>query len=81
MVDVQAVETALASLRTGVQADGYDLRVESVENGVALVRIVAGPNACEECLVPKAIMAGTIKISLRSLPEISGVTLRYPVDG
>jgi len=78
--DVQAVEHALAGLRTGVQADGYDLHVESVEDGVASVRIVAGPNACEECLVPKAIMTGTIRMSLRSVPEIIGVHLRYPLD-
>jgi hypothetical protein len=78
--DVNTVSQALTPLRTGVQADGYDLEVRSVENGVAHVLVVAGPNACKECLVPKPIMAGTIKMSLRSLPEITRVELTYPLD-
>ena len=80
MADVHAVEQALAGLRTGVQADGYDLQVEAVDHGVARVRIVAGPNACEECLVPKSIMTGTIRMSLRALPEITSIQLAYPLD-
>jgi hypothetical protein len=78
--DTPTVEHALAGLRTGIQADGYDLQVESVDNGVVRVRIVAGPNACEECLVPKSIMTGTIRMSLRGLPEITSVQLAYPLD-
>jgi len=78
--DVEAVEEALAGLRTGVRADGYDLTVESVDDGVAQVRITAGPDACEECLVSKTVMAGTIKMWRRGLPEIRGIRLQYPGD-
>jgi hypothetical protein len=80
MADVRAVEQALAGLRTGIQADGYDLQVDAVGDGVAQLRIVAGPNACAECLVPKALMTGTIKMSLRALPEITTIQLQYPLD-
>jgi hypothetical protein len=79
-LNVQSVEQALAPLRTGVQADGFDLMVESVQDGVARVRVLAGPSACEECLVPKSIMSSTIRRSLRTLPEIRQVDLRYPLD-
>jgi len=77
---IRTVEEALAGLRTGVRADGYDLQVESVDDGVARVRVVAGPDACEECLVPKAIMTGTIRRSLRGVPEVTSVLLRYPYE-
>ena len=80
MIDVTTVDAALAGLRTGYNADGYDLLVESVEEGVARVRVAARENACEECLVPKAIAVGTIKASLRGLPELKRVEVTYPTD-
>jgi hypothetical protein len=79
LVDVAAVEAALAGLRIGYEADGYSLLLESVSDGVVKVRIAAGPNACEECLVPKPIATGTIKGSLRGLP-ITDVEVTYPTD-
>ena len=64
----------------GYEADGYTLRVEGVSaDGVVNVRISAGPNACEECLVPKQIAHGTITGSLRGLP-IATVNIAYPTD-
>jgi hypothetical protein len=78
--DSHTVEEALAGLRVGYNADGYDLRVDDVSDGVVTVRISAGPQACEECLVPKAIAVGTIKASLRGLGDISRVEVVYPTD-
>ena len=78
--DVQAVEEALAGLRMGYEADGYQLAVEGIDaDGVVKVRIAAGPNACAECLVPKANAAGMIRGSLRGLP-VSRVEVAYPTD-
>jgi hypothetical protein len=80
LIDVATVEAALSGLRMGYEADGYSLRVEGVSSeGVVKVRIWAGPNACEECLVPKPIATGTIKGSLRGLP-ITRVEVAYPTD-
>lgn len=78
-LDVRTVDDALAGLRTGYEADGYSLEVESVVDGVVSVRIVPGPNACVECLVPKAIARGTIGGSLRGLP-VARVEVAYPTD-
>jgi hypothetical protein len=79
--DSRSVEAALAGLRVGYNADGYDLRVDDVSSdGVVSVRISAGPDACAECLVPKPIAVGTIKASLRGLGDIRRVEVVYPTD-
>ncbi len=78
-LDVRTVDEALAGLRLGYEADGYSLQVEGVLDGVVKVRVVAGPNACEECLVPKRIATGTIAGSLRGL-AVSRVEVAYPTD-
>lgn len=80
MTDIQAVENVLSGLREGYQADGYDLDVENISDGVAKIRISAGPDACEECLVPKPIAVNMIKTTLDGLPEIKAVELIYPTD-
>lgn len=80
MADLPAVEAALAGLRSGYEADGYDLVVEAVNAGVVAVRISAGPDACADCLVPRPIAIGTIQASLAGFPEITGVTLTYPAE-
>ncbi len=80
MTDIHAVEKLLSGLREGYQADGYDLHVENVSDRVAKIRISAGPNACEECLVPKPIAIKMIKMTLEGLPEIEEVELAYPTD-
>lgn len=79
-IDPQAVESALVGMRTSLQADGYDLAVDAIDAGVAHLRIVAGPNACEECLVPKSLMVGMLRHSLRDLSEVTSIDLRYPLD-
>jgi hypothetical protein len=80
LIDVAAIEAALSGLRIGYEADGYSLQVEGVSSDrVVKVRIAAGPNACEECLVPKPIATGTIKGSLQGLP-VADVEVAYPTD-
>jgi hypothetical protein len=74
------VAGALAGLRQAFAADGYDLQVEDIADGVARIRIVAGPDACEDCLVPKTIMSGLMQTSLAGVPEVKQVELIYPTD-
>ena len=78
-LDLGAVNAALAGLRVGYEADGYTLEVEDVSDGVVKVRVAAGPNACQECLVPEEIASGTIRGSLRGLP-VRRVEVAYPTD-
>lgn len=80
MTDIQTVERVLSGLREGYQADGYDLQVENVSHGVAKIRISSGPNACQDCLVPKPIATNIIKTTLDKLPDIEEIELVYPTD-
>lgn len=77
-MDVAEVEGKLAGLREGFVADGYDLLVDEVSQGNVRVRIVAGPSACEGCLVPKNIVVEMLKAALNDDPGIHGVDVAYP---
>jgi hypothetical protein len=47
-------EQTLAELRSMLEADGYllELHPPSDADGVLMLRVTAGAEACEECLVP-----------------------------
>jgi hypothetical protein len=51
----EEIAAALRPIGEGLEQDGYQLAVAVDDAGVAL-RIVAGPEACAECLVPKDLM-------------------------
>ncbi|MGP4018921.1 hypothetical protein [Saccharopolyspora sp. 5N708] len=68
-------ESALDNLRKTLAADDYQLAV--AEFGSELrVSITAGPQACDECLVPKPLMRGVLNSAL-GVPE-ERITLIYP---
>lgn len=51
-------QAALAKLRPGFQADGMDLIIGSIDpTGTVDVKVVLGPDACEECLMPPENLA------------------------
>lgn len=68
-------DAKLAELRTSLQADGYDLAVAESADGVA-VTILAGPDACADCLVPPPIMRAILEDAL-AVPADS-IKLTYP---
>ena len=73
------LEGRLAGLQRGFRADGYELQVDEVTGDHAAISIVPGPNACEDCLVPKT----TLEAILLRAVDASGIrriTLRYPSD-
>lgn len=70
-------ETALTGLREMLAADDYRLTVTESGDGVA-VRITAGPDACDDCLVPKSVMRGVLRNALGVAEE--NITLEYPAD-
>ncbi|MQA32092.1 hypothetical protein [Modestobacter roseus] len=71
-------EKQLDQLRQTLQADDYRLDVD-LAGERADVRIVAGPDACEECLVPKPLMQQMLAPVLGVDP--ASIDLTYPVDG
>jgi hypothetical protein len=71
-------ESALAGLRATLAADDYAMEVGEAEGRGVEVRITAGPQACDECLVPKPIMRSILHRAL-AVPE-EAITLVYPGD-
>jgi hypothetical protein len=72
-VDQQQLE----DFRKTMEADDYHLSVE-LSGDAALATIVAGPDACEECLVPKDLMRSMLAPMLGVGAE--KVRVVYPVD-
>lgn len=73
MVNEQGVQ----SIRSTLEADGYELEVREEAERVG-VRIIATPDACEECLVPKELMLTMLEDAL-GVPGAS-IDLAYPLD-
>ena len=81
-VSAPAVEAALGEMRSMLAADGYEV---AVRVGDKLgIEVVAGPDACADCLVPKDVMAGVVSGMLArggvTVAE-SDIELTYPADG
>jgi hypothetical protein len=72
----QAIEQALEPIRDSLQADGFDLKVEGFNDGVISLLVLAGPEACHECLLPQEHMQLRLESKLRGLARV--VRLRYP---
>lgn len=70
-------ENALSGLRSTLEADDYRMAVAEAGSAVE-VTITAGPNACEDCLVPKPIMRNILHAAL-GVPE-DAIVLTYPAD-
>lgn len=79
-INVVNIEQALADLRTGYQSDGYDLVVDEVTDRIVSLRVTAGPTACVECLVPKAVAIGMIQAALQSISGLADIQLEYPAE-
>jgi hypothetical protein len=67
--------SGLATVRSTLEADGYQIEVREVGDRVG-VQIVATPEACEDCLVPKPLMRTMLTDAL-GVPE-QFIDLAYP---
>jgi len=65
------------ALSSALEADGYRLAIEEVGARVSAV-ISAGPDACEDCLVPKELFRGMLSHEIGVDEGLIDVT--YPVD-
>jgi hypothetical protein len=73
------VEAALEPLVMALQADGYEAVVTEAP-GEVLFKIVAGQNACEECLSPRSILEPIIQHALRAGGVEANLKLIYPLE-
>jgi hypothetical protein len=67
----------LEEFRKSLAADGYRLDVD-VSTESAAVRIVAGPDACDDCLVSKPLMRAMLAPVLGVAED--DIDLSYPAD-
>jgi hypothetical protein len=65
------------ALAQTLEADGYHMDIDGDDSRISVV-ITAGPEACEDCLVPKDLMRGILSQTL----GVSGDTIEitYPAD-
>ena len=66
---IDAIEEALQPIRNSLQADGFGLKVDGFKEGVVSVVVLAGPEACMECLVPQEHMKLRIEDRLKGLVQ------------
>ena len=66
---IDAIEEALQPIRNSLQADGFALKVDGFKEGVVSVVVLAGPEACMECLVPQEHMKLRIEDRLKGLVQ------------
>ena len=70
---------ALGDLQQALQADGADMAVEEVRDGVATIRLVLGPDACLDCIMPKKTLEQILLTSIRKAePNVTRVDLIDP---
>jgi hypothetical protein len=74
------ITNALASLGTMLEADGYRLALSEEGPAILVARIEAGPDACEDCLVPKPMMRRYFEDALAPVCDLGlpGIRLVYP---
>jgi hypothetical protein len=65
------------ALAQTLEADGYHMDIDGDDSRISVI-ITAGPEACEDCLVPKDLMRGILSQAL----GVSGdaIDITYPVD-
>jgi Fe-S cluster biogenesis protein NfuA len=72
------VASVLDEMRPMLVADGADLELVGVSEGIATIRLVLGPDACAECIVPRP-MFETILTS-RISERIADITAVHLID-
>jgi len=62
------LDEALGKFREMLASDGYDLSWSLTDQDKVVVQIEAGPEACEDCLVPLPIMEAIMSDALAPTP-------------
>ena len=79
-IDLNSVGDALEQTRQGLDAAGYELGCED-RGGRLLLVVKARPDACEDCLVPKEVMASIVSGELQERGlTVAGIDVIYPSD-
>ena len=63
-----ALDGALQGFRDMLASDGYELRWSLSSPDRVVVQILAGPDACADCLVPRPLMEAIMSDALGPTP-------------
>lgn len=74
------VDVALVHLRQMLSADGYELHVDGAAGGTVRLRVAAGGEACEECLVPSSVLEAIAMDAVGDIAGIDHVAVAMPGD-
>jgi len=73
-----SLNNLLSTFRPAMRADGFDLELGSVEPGAVVVRVIHGPDACDDCLMPDDRLAAMLKNTFQKvIPGLSEVILKH----
>ena len=78
----EQLEGVIEEFRPGFHADGMDVSVGRIDpGGVVEVKVLLGPQACEECLIPEDMLADMFRAAMRDvMPNLARVDIvREPV--
>jgi hypothetical protein len=77
-IDLAAADLAISETRRSLEASGFRVACAH-DGGVLTVSLSAGPDACADCLVPRAVLESIVG---RELAErgvvVAGVRVIYP---
>jgi hypothetical protein len=74
----QSLDGVLDQFRAGFDADGFDVSVQTLVDGIVLLRVVHRPDACEECLLPDDMMGPMLTTAFRNVvPDVTGVRIEH----
>jgi hypothetical protein len=69
----------LEPLAETLRADGADLSLDEVVDGTVRVRLIFGPDVCEECILPKEHLESILMSALHAAdPAVVAVQLQDP---
>jgi hypothetical protein len=76
----ESLDAAVELTREILRNDGYDVRLDGCDAAELRLTIIAGPDACADCLVPKELMAQIISAQLPTDLRGKQVVLTYPTE-
>ena len=79
-IDLAAADQAISETRKSLEASGFSVTCAD-EGGVLTLSLTAGPEACADCLVPRAVLELIVgrELAERGV-QAGGVRVVYPAD-
>lgn len=75
----EQLSVEITEIRKSLQADGVDLEALELDDGIAKFRLVVGSETCQECILPKHMVAlRRVKERLRHKKHVILGCIRKP---